>query len=58
MSIEVEVNGRRYVENRDTAAVLSGSKHRGETFVESWTLALDGPETAPWRLIATSAAAA
>jgi predicted lipid-binding transport protein (Tim44 family) len=58
MSIEVEVNGRRYVENRDTAAVLSGSKHRGETFVERWTLALDGPETAPWRLIATTAAAA
>jgi predicted lipid-binding transport protein (Tim44 family) len=58
MSIEVEVYGRRYIENRDTAAVLSGSKDRGCAFVERWTLALDGPDESPWRLIETSAAAA
>jgi predicted lipid-binding transport protein (Tim44 family) len=58
ISIEVEVYARRYVENRDTAAVLSGSKDRGHTFVERWTLALDGPDDSPWRLIETSAAAA
>jgi predicted lipid-binding transport protein (Tim44 family) len=58
ISIEVEVYGRRYVENRDTAAVLSGSKDRGHTFVECWTLALDGPDGSPWRLIETSPAAA
>jgi predicted lipid-binding transport protein (Tim44 family) len=58
MSIAVEVHGRRFVEDRDTAAVLSGSRDRSHTFVERWTLALDGPDTAPWRLIETSAAAA
>jgi predicted lipid-binding transport protein (Tim44 family) len=58
MSIEVEVRGRRYVEDRDTAAMLSGSKDRDQTFVERWTLALDGPDESPWRLIETSAAAA
>jgi hypothetical protein len=58
MSIEVEVHGRRYVEDRDTAAVLSGSKDRRHTFVERWTLALDGPDASPWRLIETSAATA
>ena len=58
MSIEVDVQGRRYVENRDTAAVLSGSKEDAHSFVERWTLALDGPDESPWRLIETSAATA
>ena len=35
MTIEVEVGGRRYVEDRDTAAVVSGSKERAGTFSES-----------------------
>jgi predicted lipid-binding transport protein (Tim44 family) len=51
MTIQVEVHGRRYVEDRDTAAVTAGSKDRATTFTERWTLALDGPDTAPWRLI-------
>jgi hypothetical protein len=46
MSIAVEFHGRRFVEERDTAAVLSGSRDRGRTFVERWTLALDGPDAA------------
>ena len=57
MTIVVEVGGRRYVEDRDTAAVLSGSKDAATTFTETWTLALDGPEDAPWRLVSTAAAA-
>jgi len=50
MTIDVELAGRRYVENRDTAAVLSGSKDTSVSFSERWTMALDGPGDAPWRL--------
>jgi predicted lipid-binding transport protein (Tim44 family) len=57
MTVVVEVGGRRYVEDRDTAAVLSGSKDSATTFTESWTLALDGPDEAPWRLVSTLGAA-
>ena len=55
MAIEVEVGGRRYVEDRDTAAVLSGSKESASTFTERWTLALKGPDDAPWRLVSAGA---
>jgi predicted lipid-binding transport protein (Tim44 family) len=54
MTIEVDLGGRRYVEDRDTAAVLSGSKERAATFVERWRLALDGDSASaagPWRLL-------
>jgi predicted lipid-binding transport protein (Tim44 family) len=52
MSVEVDVTGRRYVEDRDTAAVLSGSKTSEDTFTERWTLAIDGPAENPWRIVA------
>jgi predicted lipid-binding transport protein (Tim44 family) len=58
MTLVVEVGGRRYVEDRDTAAVLSGSKDSATTFTETWTLALDGPNAAPWRLVSTAGAPA
>jgi predicted lipid-binding transport protein (Tim44 family) len=51
MAIEVELGGRRYVEDRDTAAVLSGSKDSATTSVERWQLALEGDSETPWRLI-------
>ncbi len=51
MTIDLELGGRRYTEDRDTAAVLSGSKENATTFDERWTLALDGPPEAPWRLV-------
>jgi predicted lipid-binding transport protein (Tim44 family) len=51
MTVEVELGGRRYVEDRDTAAVVSGSKDSAATFTERWTLALDGPADAPWRIV-------
>ena len=51
MTIEVEVSGRRYVEDRDTAGVLSGSKERATTFTERWTLALSGPDDRPWQVV-------
>jgi predicted lipid-binding transport protein (Tim44 family) len=50
MTIEVQLGGRRYVEDRDTAAVLSGSRDKSTTFTERWTLSLEGPEEAPWRI--------
>jgi predicted lipid-binding transport protein (Tim44 family) len=52
MSIEVKIKGRRYVENRNTAAVISGSRSKEVEFVEHWTLALDGDESQPWRIVA------
>ena len=42
MTLAVHVRGRRYVEDRDTAAVLSGSRDRETAFTERWTMALDG----------------
>ena len=51
MTVAVEVFGRRYVEDRDTAAVLSGGKDRPQRFTERWTLTLDGLPEAPWRLV-------
>jgi predicted lipid-binding transport protein (Tim44 family) len=55
MTIEVELHGRRYIEDRDTAAVLSGSQSRATTFTEQWTFALDGDARQPWLLSAVGA---
>jgi predicted lipid-binding transport protein (Tim44 family) len=52
MTVEVELGGSRYVEDRDTTTVVSGSKDRATTFSERWTLALDGPPDSPWRIVA------
>jgi predicted lipid-binding transport protein (Tim44 family) len=57
MTIEVELHGRRYIEDRDTAAVLSGSQSRATDFTEQWTFALDGDERQPWLLSAVGAPA-
>jgi predicted lipid-binding transport protein (Tim44 family) len=51
MTVDLELGGRRYVEDRDTAAVVSGSKDSAATFTERWTLALDGPADTPWRIV-------
>jgi predicted lipid-binding transport protein (Tim44 family) len=55
MSIDVELSGRRYIEDRDTTAVVSGSKSRATSFTEHWTLALDGDSAEPWRIVAVGA---
>ncbi len=52
MSIEVELEGRRYLEDRDTTAILAGSQSRATTFTEDWTFALDGDARQPWLLAA------
>jgi predicted lipid-binding transport protein (Tim44 family) len=51
MTADVELGGSRYVEDRDTTSVLGGSKERATTFRERWTLALDGPDDTPWRVV-------
>ena len=53
IAVELDVTGRRYVEDRDTAAVLSGSRSAERSFTEHWTLALDGTGDWPWRIAAT-----
>jgi predicted lipid-binding transport protein (Tim44 family) len=58
MTIEVELHGRRYIEDRDTTAVLAGSQSRATTFTEQWTFALDGDARQPWLLSAVGAAIA
>jgi predicted lipid-binding transport protein (Tim44 family) len=50
MAIEVDLTGRRYIENRDTAAVLAGSRTRQASFTERWTLSLTGDSQQPWRI--------
>ena len=50
MTVAVRVRGRRYVEDRDTATIVSGSQSKDVGFTEQWTLALDGPDANPWRI--------
>jgi predicted lipid-binding transport protein (Tim44 family) len=53
LTVEAEVSGRRYVENRDTLELVSGSRDGETTFTERWTMQLDGTGPAPWRIAAT-----
>jgi predicted lipid-binding transport protein (Tim44 family) len=53
ITVELRVTGRRYVEDRDTAEVVSGSREAAAEFTEHWTLALDGTGTWPWRIAHT-----
>jgi len=55
MTVEIELEGKRYIQDRDTAAVLSGSRDEAVTFTERWTLALAGTGTTPWTIVAVGA---
>jgi predicted lipid-binding transport protein (Tim44 family) len=55
MSVEVELEGRRYVEDRHTTAVVAGSQTHAVKFTERWTFALDGDAQQPWRIAAVDA---
>jgi predicted lipid-binding transport protein (Tim44 family) len=48
--VEAELTGRRYVEDRDTLQLLSGSKDDETTFTERWQLELTGDDANPWRI--------
>jgi predicted lipid-binding transport protein (Tim44 family) len=58
MTLEVDVEGRRYVEDRDTAAVVAGSQSRSTSFTERWMFALAADPRQPWRIAAVGAAVA
>jgi predicted lipid-binding transport protein (Tim44 family) len=58
MTIEVDLAGSRYLEDRDTTAVLAGSPTRVTGFTERWTFALDGNSRQPWRIASVGAQAA
>jgi predicted lipid-binding transport protein (Tim44 family) len=51
MTVEVDVEGRRYVEDRDTADVVAGSRSRPTNFTEQWTFALESDPAQPWRVV-------
>jgi predicted lipid-binding transport protein (Tim44 family) len=51
MEVAVTVRGRRYREDRATAALVEGSRDRERSFTERWALGLDGAEDAPWRVV-------
>jgi predicted lipid-binding transport protein (Tim44 family) len=55
MSVEVELEGRRYMEDRHTTAVVAGSQTHAVKFTERWTFALDGDAQQPWRISAVGA---
>jgi predicted lipid-binding transport protein (Tim44 family) len=57
MTVAVEAEGRRYVENRDTTAIVAGSQSAVVKFTERWTLALDGGDQNPWRIVDAAAGA-
>jgi predicted lipid-binding transport protein (Tim44 family) len=52
MTVEADVSGRRYREDRDTLALLEGSRDRDAKFAVRWTLQLTDDADAPWRLVA------
>ena len=52
MTVDVTLRGRRYLENRATAAVVEGSRERETSSVERLVLRLDDADPAvPWRLV-------
>lgn len=57
MEVELDLEGRRYLEDRDTVALLEGSRDRVARWRERWTFQLDGADGTPWRLAAASIAA-
>ena len=51
MTIEVDLSGRRYIEEVGTTRVLYGNPARPTSFTERWTLSLTGDDAQPWRIV-------
>ena len=51
-TVHMDLEGVRYVEDRNTLDVVAGTRDRTTRFDGTWTLALDGPDDAPWRVAA------
>jgi predicted lipid-binding transport protein (Tim44 family) len=58
MTLDVEVTGTRYVQDRDTTDVVSGNASSATDFTERWTMALDGSDEQPWRIAGVAGATA
>lgn len=56
LTLEVELSGRRYLQDRETTAVLAGSPTRDQRFTERWTLALGQDASEPWQLVRAAGA--
>jgi predicted lipid-binding transport protein (Tim44 family) len=52
VTVHMELEGVRYVEDRNTLVLVGGSKDRPTRFDGTWTLALDGSPDVPWRIAA------
>jgi predicted lipid-binding transport protein (Tim44 family) len=57
MSLEVRLSGKRYIEDRDTTEIVSGSQSRETHFTEHWTMGLSGDGDQPWRIVSVGAPA-
>jgi predicted lipid-binding transport protein (Tim44 family) len=55
MQVQVHYRARWYREDRETAAVLEGSKDRETERTDRWTFALTDDAEHPWRLVAVAA---
>lgn len=56
-TVEAHIRGRRYVEDRDTVAVVSGDPNSETTFTQRWRLVLSGTSGEPWHIGVTQPAA-
>jgi len=55
LRVKAELGGVRYVEDRETVAVLEGSKDHPTAFLEQFTLALvDSSDARPWQVVAAA----
>jgi predicted lipid-binding transport protein (Tim44 family) len=52
MTVDVDLRGRRYIEDRDTTKVLAGSSTRLVGFTERWTFGVTDDPDQPWRIVA------
>jgi predicted lipid-binding transport protein (Tim44 family) len=57
MQLEVHLEGRRYIEDRDTTAIVAGSQSNVVKFTEHWTMGLTDDKDQPWRIISVGAPA-
>jgi predicted lipid-binding transport protein (Tim44 family) len=58
MTLDVAIRGRRYIQDRDTTRVVSGSSTRMVAFTERWVLELTDDPQRPWRIAAVQTPAA
>ena len=58
VAVDARVRGVRYIEDRDTVAVVSGDKDREVAFTERFILQLTDDEDTPWTLVAAGEIAA